>query len=131
MCRHERDQQSPLLVLSGRSLLRPAKSCVDADRAEIIRPARPSLSARSQAREASALSGLFLFSGGVMRVKPLLVGAALVALVASASPARAPSLHRRWSAAVAVSVGPVSRTMQVPLPLESAGAGSRTSGCAF
>src|SRR5207237_9617903 len=120
MCRHERDQVSPLLVLSGRSLLRPAKSCVDADRAEIIRPARPSLSARSQAREASALSGLFLFSGGVMRVKPLLVGAALVALVASASAARAQSLAGLWDATVVVSAGQDKGTIEVTFRFEAA-----------
>jgi hypothetical protein len=49
-----------------------------------------------------------------MRLKPLVAGAALVALVASASPARAQSLAGLWDASVVVPAGQDKGTIEVP-----------------
>ena len=66
-----------------------------------------------------------------MRVKPLLVGAALVALVASASAARAQSLAGLWDATVVVSAGQDKGTIEVPFRFEIAGSGSSVKGSFF
>ena len=66
-----------------------------------------------------------------MRVKPLLVAAALAALVASASPARAQSLAGLWDAAVVVSAGQDKGTIEVPFRFEIAGSGSSVKGSFF
>jgi thiol-disulfide isomerase/thioredoxin len=66
-----------------------------------------------------------------MRVKPLVAGAALVALVASASPARAQSLAGLWDASVVVPAGQDKGTIEVPFRFEIAGSGSAVKGSFF
>ncbi len=65
-----------------------------------------------------------------MRVTPLVVAAALAAIV-SASPARAQSLAGLWDASVVVSAGQDKGTIEVPFRFEIAGSGSSVRGSFF
>jgi thiol-disulfide isomerase/thioredoxin len=66
-----------------------------------------------------------------MRITPVLLGAALVALVATPSPARAQSLAGLWDATVVVSAGQDKGTIEVPFRFEIGGSASSVKGSFF
>src|SRR3954447_649666 len=118
-----------MLVFDGRSLLRPARSCVRGTRAPIItETAGTTRSAREQARKVSSFRA-FVFSGESMTTKVPALVAALLALLAVPSRAPAPTapVAGLWDATVLVNNG----TLEIPFRFEISGSGSTVKGSFF
>src|SRR3954447_6957200 len=118
-----------MLVFDGRSLLRPARSCVRGTRAPIItETAGTTRSAREQARKVSSFRA-FVFSGESMTSKVPALVAALLALLAVPSRAAAPTppINGLWDATVLVNNG----ALEIPFRFEISGSGSNVKGSFF
>src|SRR5262245_30780645 len=123
MCRHERDVL--VLVLPGRSSLRPAPSCVIRVRAPIKSSGTDPVQPDSRPGSVHALRAFCLEEHGMKKAF------ALTIVLAFAASARAQPLAGLWDATVVVSAGRDAGTIEVPFRFEIAGSGANVKGSFF